>query len=285
MKETTPSQLCMKKPWITLVLFLFTGILHGQDTLRPEPAIFYSSKTEPVRGKEFASRVKYSREDIVFSDTKRIIEYCYYYDSERNCFGNSYEILDGSAIKINDELWNYTKQGDKYILYRYFRGTYESGLAKTLIPLETIGSFITTTADKTDTLWETDYSIDNPANPYDHPGYTFHKTQITGKIYDETGVDEIPSFLNGDPFLKIGGKREDEQVCYGEPLVTVSSMSFIITANGRIVNIEQKRGNIDFRYCPYYAMDLVRRIYQLGPVKPAKKKGKNVNVRWTINVE
>ena len=94
----------------------------------------------------------------MFSETKRTIEYCYYLDKERICHGKAYEIIGDSILRINDESWNYRREGDNYFLSRVFRGTYEFGFASKLIPLTTIGTFITTTPGKTDTLWTTDYS-------------------------------------------------------------------------------------------------------------------------------
>ena len=218
----------------------------------------------------------------MFSDRHKEIDYCYYYDKERFCHGNDYELLSDSILKINDEQWVYKKQDNKFYVSRYLDGAFEAGFVSSLVPFETLGPFVTTTDDKKDTLWITDYSFDTPANPYDRPKYTFHKTMIKGKIYNADKVDEIPTLLNGDSIPEIKLERKD--VCYSEPFYWVRTMSFVITTTGRIVNIKQDMGNIDDS-CPYYIMDLTRYIYRMSPLKPSKKKGENVNVKWIVKVD
>lgn len=274
----------MKRFLITISTILFiTFLCVGQDTIKYPPSIFYSGKKETIRGKSFASKAKYAREDIIFSKNKKRIEYCYYYDTVRVCYGSTYEIYSDSVLKIDDKSWIYKKRSDKYFLYRFYNGTYESGYAKTLIPLEAIGLFVTTTTDKIDTLWTTDYLFDKPSNPYDHPKYIFNKSRVAGKIYDSDQIDDKPTFINGDTISVIKLKREVG--CFCEPLFFIRSLSFIITKNGRIVNIEQNSGNFDSDFCPYYMLDLIRSICQLGILKPAKVKGENVNVKWVVKVD
>ena len=59
----------------------------------------------------------------------------------------------------------------------------------------------------------------------------------------------------------------------------------MVTETGRIINIEQSIGTIDLDFCPYYVMDLMRVLLQYGPMKPAKLKGQNVTVLWTLAVD
>lgn len=269
-------------------LFITTFLLSvatclGQDTIRIETSTYYTSDKEPNRGKAFASRVKYAREDIVFSDNHKKIDYCYYYDNERHCYGTNYQLTNDSTLEVDRVIWKYTKQGDKYFLERYFNGTYECGFAKSLIPLETIGLFTTSTADKIDTLWTTDYSADNPSQPYDRPLWTFHRTKVKGKIYTQDKIDEPPTLLNGDTLRTIYLNRTDG--CFCEPYYYVRELKFVITNEGRILNIKQGIGNIDLDFCPYYVMDLMRYLLQLGQITPAKLNGQNVNVQWTLKVE
>jgi len=262
--------------------FLTVATCLGQDTIRVEASTHYTSDKEPNRGKEFASRVKYSREDIVFSDTHKRIEYCYYYDNERHCYGTDYRLTSDIALDINGVIWNYKKQGDKYFVERYFNGTYECGFAKSLVPLETVGLFTTTTKDKIDTLWTTDYSADKPSRPYDRPEWTFHKSKVKGKIFAQDKIDQPPTLLNGDTLKTIFLNRKD--FCLSEPYYIVREMKFVVTEEGKIVNIEQSVGNIDMDWCPYYVMDLMRYLLQLGQIKPAKINEQNVNVLWTLKV-
>lgn len=262
--------------------FLAIASCYGQDTIRVEASVLYTSDKEPNRGKSFASRAKYAREDIIFSKTHQRIDYCYYYDKERHCYGTDYKLTSDTTIDIDGEIWNYANQGDKYFMERYFSGTYEYGFAKSLIPLETIGLFTTTTADKIDTLWTTDYTADKPSRPYDNPLWAFHKTKVTGKIYPKDKVDEQPTLLNGDSLRTIYLSRKDG--CFSEPYYIVREMKFVVTAAGRIVNIEQSAGNIDMASCPGYVMDLMRYIIRLGKIKPAKVNGQSVHVLWTLKV-
>lgn len=269
-------------------LFIATFLLSvansfGQDTIRVETSTYYNSRKEPHRGKKFASSIRYSREDIVFSATHKRIDYCYYYDKERDCYGTNYHLTSDTTLDIDGEIWYYKKQGDKYFVARYFNGTYECGYTKSLIPFETVGLFTTTTADKMDTLWTTDYSADSPSEPYDKPLWTFHKAKLKDKIYSKDKIDEPPTLLNGDTLRTIYLKRVGS--CISEPYYFVRELQFVITKEGRIVNIEQSIGNIDLDDCPYYVMDLMRYLLQSGQVNPAKLKGENVNVLWTLKVE
>jgi hypothetical protein len=273
----------LKLTLFIITFFLSVASCFGQDTIRVETSTYYTSDKEPKRGKHFASRVKYAREDIVFSDTHKRIDYCYYYDNKRQCYGTTYQITSDTTLDIDGAVWHYKNQGDKYFLERYFNGTYECGSAKLLIPLETVGLFTTTTADKIDILWTTDYAADKPSQPYDKPLWTFHKTKIKGKIYAKDKIDEQPTFMNGDTLKTIFLNRKDG--CISEPYYYVSALKFVITKEGRIVNIEQSIGNIDLDYCPSYVMDLIRYLLQSGQIKPAKVKGQNVNVQWTLKVE
>jgi hypothetical protein len=266
-----------------LAFTVISLLIPAQDTIRLEPSIHYSSKLYPYTGKDFAFKARYAREDIVFSDTRKEIDYCYYYDSLRNCRQYYYELTNDSTLTINNCNWNYRKEGNSFFVYRYIDGVYESGYAKTLIPFETTGLFTTTTADKIDTLWATDYATDEPSNPCNRPTYFFYKAPITGKIYPQNKIDEPCTLPNGAELPVIYLKRND--VCYGEPLYKVRTMKFIVTKEGRIVNIEQSQGNIDISFCPGYILELTKYIKQWGTLIPARRKGKNVNVAWTVAVD
>ena len=160
----------------------------------------------------------------------------------------------------------------------------EFGCTKTLIPLLTESVFVTTTADKQDTLWTIDYSEYNPYKPYfSQPKYKFYKTNVTGKIYDRNSIDRFPTFLNGDSIIEI--KLPRKVLCISEPYYFLKSLSFVITEKGRIVNIEQDCGNFNWDYCPFYLIDLITKVSQFGIVKPGEIKGKPVNTKWTIKVD
>ena len=59
---------------------------------------------------------------------------------------------------------------------------------------------------------------------------------------------------------------------------------FIVTKEGRVVNIEQSIGNFNLESCPAYIMDVMRYVVGLGKMSPAKKNNKNVNVLWKLKV-
>ena len=269
-----------------IAIFFYAGTTcFGQDTIRIEPSQHYTRQKSPDRGKLFAARVKFAREDIVFSATHRRIEYCYYDDNKRTCHGTAYELTSDSTLAIDGTIWHYKKRSDQYFVDRYFNGTYESGFAKSLIPLEATGLFTTTTADKIDTLWTTDYSTDNPARLYDHPSWAFHQTKVNGKIYASNEVDEPPVLLNGDSMTTISLTLNRSNGCYSEPYNFVKALKFVVTQEGRIVNIEQSIGYINLNNCPYYVMDLMQQLLQSGPLRPAKINGQNVSVQWSLKVE
>ncbi len=265
---------------ILLVCTFFLSMLNsaGQDTVKVEPSIFYTSEKEPQRGKDFASRVKYAREDIIYSDKHRRIEYCYYYDNDRHCYGNTYNITSDSTIQVDENTWKYTLVGSNYFMEQYFEGTYISGYANSLIPLTFVGTRTTATSDKIDTLWSVNFD-----NSRSRRGIELHKTNFYEKVFNSYEVDTPPSLLNGDSLAIIHLERTD--VCISSPRYFVNEIQFVVTKSGRIVNIEQSIGNIDIKHCPEYVLDLMRYLVRLGPLRPATVKGKNVDVLWKLKVD
>jgi hypothetical protein len=263
------------------ILYIFPTVINCvcQDTIKFEPSVYYTKITEPYRGKDFASRVKYAREDIVFSEKHKRIEYCYYYDDERHCHGTDYILKSDSTLDIDGETWNFKKQGGKYFVESYHNSTYTNGFTNSLIPFEAFGIFTIMTADKIDTLWTRNYSTNIPS----YEGiWTFYKTEIKDKIYTQGQIDESPTLLNGDTLKTIYLKRMS--VCISEPGYYVKELKFIITKEGRVVNIEPSIAFIDLDRCPYYFMELITYLAQLGPFNSAKLNGKNINVEWTLKV-
>lgn len=269
---------------ICVLIFLSSTVASwGQDTIRVEPGIYYTSDIEPNRGKDFANRARFAREDIIFSENRKQIDYCYYYDNERVCHGQSYELVNDSTLSIGGVIWTYHLKGNQFLVYRCEKGAFETGYVKSLMPFEPTGLFATTSADKMDTLWTTDYSTDLPSKFFDRPTYNFYKTKITEKVFKASKVDEPCALLNGDTIPSVYLQRADG--CYGEPLYTVRTMKFVVTKEGQILNVEQDDGNIDMDFCPYYVMELIKHIKQWGLLKPAKRKGKNVNALCTVAVD
>lgn len=221
-----------------IIVFFLTATIYsfGQDTIKIEPSILYSSKEFPDRSKDFAFKAEFAREDIVFSETKKRIEYCYYYDGERNCFGESYEIINDSIIQIKSqftdsisEIWKYKiMEYNNFMVQRRYDVFIETGIVNSLIPFSRIGKFITQVKEGSDTLWVTDYTNYNFQGPYRRkPMYYFPKAKIVGKIYQDTEVDKLPTTPSGDSIFKIMLERKD--YCTGEPMTAIRTISFIVT--------------------------------------------------------
>lgn len=282
----------MKFGLLIIFLSILSTFSFGQDTIRVEPSKFYTSEEEPTRGKDFASRVKYAREDIVFNQNFRKVEYCYYYDNKRICYGNTYQLIGDSTLQIGDsassnaiQTWTYRKMKSRqYLVYRFHNGLYEIGKAKELIPFEVIGSLFTMTWDKSDTLWIADYSTVSSNNPYSKPKYSYPKASIEGKIYEFEKVDQPPTLLTGE-LIPDTIMRARTDRCLSEPYQRVITMSFIVTEDGHIKNIEQGFGNFDIEYCSLYILELMTIISNYGQLKPALLDGKPVNVKCIVNID
>lgn len=257
-------------------------LLYAQDTIRSGASIHYTSTVDPVRDKTFAARAKYAKETIVFSPTHQKIEYCYYYDDERVCFGNEYEIISDSLLKKDDQEWFYKQVGSRYYIRRYNKGLYESGYAKSLVPLIVDGQLTTTSLDYQDILWHADYTDYNTEPRHLTPNYFFHSINIEGKIYQAKKLSHISPMLKGDTIIKL--KLDPDNICYGSPYILQLYLFFTITDKGRLVNFEQRKGSNIIQPCPYDVLDLVRQLYLRHPFQSITRKGKAVNVRCMIRV-
>lgn len=273
----------MKK--ILLIIFIIIKIVltcNAQDTLRVEKSIYYTKENIPMRVKENSSTIKYAREDIVFSPTRRRVEYCYYFENERRCFGNTYELINDSILYIDGQTWIYIKSGDRYFVKREKDIFIEYGFVSTLIPFETSGHFTTITIDKHDTLWYTNYPIDIPSIRDEQLSIKFHKSNIEDVVYQSNEIEKYPCFMNGDSIKSIHISQSFG--CISEPYYHIKEAKFIITKNGRIVNVDQSIGNYDTD-CPNYLINLITEILKLGQLEPAKIGNENVNVLWKLKVE
>jgi hypothetical protein len=268
----------------------------AQDTIRIEPPHHYSSAEYPHRGMQFASMVKYAREDIIFLSTHKRIEYCYYYDTERVCYGNDYWLTGDSTLHISmgkeqweNEHWVYKKQNDStYKVHRLENNIYETGTVRKLIPFERAGRFVTMNESGTDTLWIADYGLEHQRSLFNNPRFSIPETAIAGEVFLPGQVDVPPRLMNGDTIQLTGQMGVVfPGFCYNEPYYRVRSISFIVTKEGAIRNIRNMHGkhiHIDLS-CPYYFLKYMVAISALGKLVPAVKDGKNVNCRYTIAVE
>lgn len=279
----------MTYKYIILFALAFTSIkCEAQDTIKMGRSYLYSSKqVKELSGKGFNG--KYGREVIRFSDKHFKVENCYYNNSIRTCYGYYYDLINDSTLTIKTtptsaplETWIFNKlPNGSYYVHRVLNGFLESGIVDTLIPLRYIEPFITTSLDKTDTLWQTNHFT---CMNRKHGIYIcdFNVSKINDPIYDFDEIDEVPQQLNGDSLSAVEIKSVTP--CYGDPLVVyINTVTCIVTADGKIKNIEQALGNLS-EGCSQTMMEINRKIASWGTVKPAMRNGKAVTVRWFIKV-
>lgn len=274
------------------LLFVNTICSIAQDTLLIEPSIFYSSKEHPYRSKAFAVRAEYAREDIVFSPLHKQVEYCYYYDKERVCFGDTYYLINDSTLQISDssnvnhEIWYYKQVAHrKYEVIRYYGDLQESGQVSSLMPFLKNGQFITKSVHQNDTLWGIDYSNYSKKRPlWRFPKYYFPKSEIDGNIYQDYEVDRFPRTKEGCVLDTIRLVRTDG--CSGEPLLwAIKNISFVITKKGEIKNIEQFEGGFNFESYPWYLYELMKAVMSHAPFEPAMINNEKANVQWYVEID
>ncbi|MEM1001943.1 MAG: hypothetical protein AAGH46_04765 [Bacteroidota bacterium] len=273
---------------ILLLLVLGSAYAYSQDTLRIGESYHYSAEeVQKLRGKGFHG--KYGQENILFDQNHIKVEYCYYHEAIRTCYGYHYRIINDSTLTIGDSLgnksietWTFKKLSNShYAVYRMKDGFLESGEVDTLIPLRHIEPFVTTTLDKKDTLWQTnDFTCLNRTHGY----YTadFNVSNVAGRIYDYLEIDTPPVQLNGDSLLSI--EINGIHPCMSQPLTWLTAVTCVVTKEGKIVNIEQALGGISDN-CSYTMMEINRSIATWGRVKPATLSGRPVNVRWFIKID
>ncbi|MCF8298386.1 MAG: hypothetical protein K9J13_12640 [Saprospiraceae bacterium] len=281
------------KRTLLLTIFILSLISYsfGQKRIRVEPISRYSRlKKENRNSRWMHSFAKRAREDIIYSDTHKRVEYCYYLGFERICYGETYRLIGDSTLQIGDTLynnkvhqWTYRKlENGNFFVYSNFDNVYEFGIVKELIPFERIGNFIVTKKNKKDTLWIADYSKVDMSKLYSEPIIQIYKSKICGKIYDADEVDISPSLINGDSIPEIKLERLSYQFC--EPwMMVVKNMSFIISNTGVILNIEQYNGFFDNN--DPYILELMKEIIKMEPLKPAIVDGEYVNSKCYVEID
>lgn len=275
--------------YIQLFVFGINLNSYCQDTIKVGTSKFYSEVEEKkYSGKGFFG--EYGREDIIFSETHKKIEYCYYVNGKRISKGVNYWLVNDSTIVYGDSLYfksygfgineyNYQKQlNGNYKIYKRNKDSYEIAEVKELMPLQYVGLKITMTADQKDTLWTTMYKLGG--NSYDNLTSIekLYKVKVLGEIYEYYQIDTPPKQLNGDSLPKV--TIDGLIPCYCEPLWDIAWVSCIITKNGEIKNIDLE----SYFGCPYTPMEIIKQIKSWGKVQPSFKNGKSVNVRWFISV-
>lgn len=256
---------------------------YSQDTIKVAPSIYYLSSLNQD-SRSFYGSVQYAREDIVYTDSLREIQYCYYMDSIRHCLGSTYQIKQNNLLLVSNHRdttqWNINKLSDSlYQVHALIDGFYTHGLASSIVPLRFVKDLITTTADKKDTLWYTryEYSLHDPEG---YPIYTLYKSAILGKVYESKQCDVPPTRRDGLSFTSI--VWDCAEGCYNDPYYVVNRTTFIITSEGRIKNISEF-GNLDWSCAAVY-IDFLKAVYRNSPVLPATRKTKPINIKWTVDV-
>lgn len=274
----------MKRFLASFLILLFIHHVYAQDTIKVESSIYYSS-AKHTDTRSFLGYVQYAREDIVYSDSLRQIQYCYYKDSVRRCTGTLYQLKSDNVVLISTAqdtvAWMYSKYNDSlYEVNAVNDGFWYSGWASSIMPLQFKGELAAIAADRTDTLWYTTYAYTTHF-PEGNPSYRLNQTPVNGKIYKSKQCDLLPRLQDGSIFTKmhweVGG------LCYNDPYYVVNRTVFVVTAEGRIRNITEA-GNLEWSCSDVY-MSFVKSLYKNLPLMAATRKGKPVNVQWMVLVE
>lgn len=270
---------------IFLSSLIFLGLIQisfSQDTIYYDHKVSYNSGDNPIRGKEFVANLEFAREDIILDENTTRVEYCYYYDNERICHGNTYRILNDSTLIENESIWNYKKVYDNnFSIWRNDSLIVEYGQASSMMPLQKTGLFFTVNKLSKDTLWQMDYTNYNPSNPYRKPLFNYYLSHIHGKVYEYSDIEVPPTQKD---YSSLNSVRITPEYCLSQPYMDITLVTCIITKEGRILNVEQALGGLD-KNCPYTLQEIITEISKWKEIKPAKIKGRPVNVRWFITID
>lgn len=283
----------MNRLILSTFFFLFTFTIFCQDTIYVTPQVSFSAKKgAKYFGKGYHG--EYGREDIILSDSNKIVAYCYYMDEERNCLSWEYKILNDSILWVNyfhkfkekdtsGIIWKYKKEEDgRYFIHNQDSSVYRYGYATSLIPLEFDGKLTVTLPDKKTVVWHEYRSYKPLKYRFLYIAY-LHFSPIKGKLYEYDKIDSPPLMPNGDTLSSV--YIDYRRTCACEPMSGTDRhiVSFIVDKEGYISNIENAIGELKM-YCPYSYQEVILRIHKKGKLKPATKNGKPVNVRWFIEV-
>lgn len=257
----------------------------GQDTIQKGPSYKYSRAYHPVRDKSFMGEVKKGREDIVFSTTKKRVEYCYYYDSLRICpVGTTYELVDDSTLLADKRKWHFKKlsrDSFQMFLVDSIEGVKEIAIANSLMPLNLVGTSVTISLLTSDTLWKSNYD-EMQLSPYGMKSkHCLYQTSLHKKYLEFNEIDSPPLLQNGQAFDNL--KLKVPNLCFSGDWKFIHSVSFIVDSVGKIHNVVQVEGNYDSG-CPYYLLTLAKELTRLK-LEPARKDGRAVACRWFITIQ
>lgn len=257
----------------------------AQDTIRHGDRIIYSNEKKYLRSKAFYATVKYAREDIIHSPIKKRVDYCFYMDNERNCWGTNYETPNDSTLWIYDNwdtiVWTYRNASHGFQLERQVGSTTISAQADSLIPFQP--TIEIACGIHADTLWVEDYKMVEFSNRFSKPQFSYPQVTIEGEILKEDQLSTTPTLLNGDSIPVLSLKRTDYCLC--EPYIWIQSLKCIVTEKGEIKNIQQHRGNVDVENCPGYFQKLQMELDSWGKLQPGTVDGKPVHSELLIEVD
>lgn len=280
----------LHKNLIFVILLLFPIATKAQDTIKIGPSYTYNeAEYRSLYGKGFHG--EYGREDIIFSDNHKRIEYCYYYNNERICKGHDYFITDSTfAIEMSFNssdysdlnLYKYHKLNNgKYLISRDTPQYYETAIATEIFPLIIEGQKSTISKTNADTLWTTDYVYNkyNFSHPFPYEKINIYKNTVKEKVYDYNQVEYGPTYSNG---LKLDTLHSlNYNVCISQLADLSIMLVCTITSEG---NIKVSDIITDNTSCLGTAQHLVLRINNFEKLKPATVNTEAVNVRWFIPV-
>jgi hypothetical protein len=270
------------------IILIFIGLTltqksFTQDTVQIGKRVEYFSEFDTLdilnhNLKNVYSFADYHRELIRFTEDSAKLEYCFYYDNKRytHYYNKIFFVTKhDSILYVNyadlSEKWIYKRLNDSLYAIKSEAGNYqEKGFAKSIIPLEKTGIFVTTGLNA-DTLLFTEYE----KNYY--PVITQNINIVDEVIYDISEVDSMPCFINGNKLITRSLKISDVNRPTLESSINCSIilMNFVVDINGLVTNIAIERSCGDI----FFEKVAISEILKIGQLKPGIKNSTPVNVR------
>ncbi|MBN1950055.1 MAG: energy transducer TonB [Bacteroidales bacterium] len=266
----------------SLILMILSGISSfAQDTSYFDPMVnYYSIEGDSVRFDKTKSykgypKVEYAREVILLGDNSYKVEHCYYYDNFRHTKGKAtqYRIIGDSVLIIDDQTWMLESVSDSLIYLTRTYGEYiERGEATNLVPLIFHGPF--RTYNKDNRLLTTEHYRSGKCIKIESP-----RRDLIDSVYMIAETRPVFPYENGSVERYIS-----KRFFYSEPAIESSIQGkviirFVVTSKGEVTNAEVLRG-VD----PAIDKEALKVVANLPDFKPAKLKGRNVNVYYVLPV-
>ncbi|MFZ1632562.1 MAG: hypothetical protein WAT43_01715 [Chitinophagales bacterium] len=273
---------------VTCILIFLHLAVAAQDTVMVSKAPTYSLLQFPNYDKHFASIVKYGRTDIRYNPNHVKIEYTYFHDTLK--FQKTYEyFIQGDSLLIINQgdstYWKFRSLKDGNFAVKTSTAKYiTTGKVSTLIPFQYTGLFYHQYKATGDTLYTTTYPEILYEKNYYYYTNNYYYTYCNEKIYSADQVTTLAqSGINGtlpDTLIleRTGGYLS-------EPITYVRNIQFIVTSEGKIINVQQYFGNENFKIYPYYILELNEILISISPLIPATKNGKPVAMQYILPVK